>query len=234
LAPPGQEHSSARCCCGSAPVLRVAGACGGEADGSESGGELSVERRDHLPNETLHQTGAQSIGMCTRSLSRPINGIPILDRQPAGELGRYAATTLSDMNGTVEDAPPHEQEQVAPHGGRAGWFRVACGFSALAAIGMSYQSWSVARPSVAATVFYPSWLAGPLVLGALCLAWASFLAIRRRRSAGLFLVLGYVIPAVALYALQGILVPPSLLLIASMLALIVATRRRHAITGPAA
>jgi hypothetical protein len=140
---------------------------------------------------------------------------------------------MSDVNGTVEDAPPHE-EQTAPHGGRAGWFRVACGFSVLAAIGMSYQSWSVARPSVTAIVSYPSWLAGPLALGALCLAWASFLAIRRRQTAALFLVLGYVIPAVALYASQGILVPPSFLLIASMLALIVATRRRHPIRGPAA
>jgi hypothetical protein len=138
------------------------------------------------------------------------------------------------MNATVEDAPPQEQEQVAPHGGRAGWFRVACGFSALAGIGMSYQSLSVARPAVTATVVYPSWLAGPLALGALCLAWASFLAIRGRRSAGLFLVLGYVVPAVALYASQGMVVPPSLLVIASMLALIAATRRRHAITVPAA
>jgi hypothetical protein len=141
---------------------------------------------------------------------------------------------MRDANSIVDGAPPSEAEPAAAHGGRAGWFRVASGFSALAAFGISVQAWSVARPSATATVFYPRWLAGPLVLGALFLAWASFLAMRRRPSAALFLVLGYVIPAVALYAMQGLFVPPSLLLIASMLALIPATGRRHAVSGPEA
>lgn len=141
---------------------------------------------------------------------------------------------MSDTNGIVDDAPPHDAEPAVSHGGRTGWFRVACGFSALAAIGISYQSWSVAHASARASVVYPPLLAAPLALGALFFAGASLLAMRRRRSAGLFLLLGYAIPAVALYARLGIVVPPSLLVIASMLALVLATRRRHAITDPAA
>jgi hypothetical protein len=138
---------------------------------------------------------------------------------------------MSDPNGMSEIA---SQSDADSHGGRAGWFRVACGFSALATIGISYQAWSIARPSATATVTYPPSLAGPLALGAILFAAASFLAMRHRPSAGLFLLLGYLIPAIALYVLQGIVVPPSLLLVASMIALILATRRRAAIRDPAA
>jgi hypothetical protein len=97
---------------------------------------------------------------------------------------------------------------------------------------MAYQAWSVARPSLDATMVYSTSLVGPLALGALLLATASFLALRHRASAGLFVLLGYLIPAVTLYALQDIAVPPSLLLVISMTALILATRRRAAIVDP--
>lgn len=141
---------------------------------------------------------------------------------------------MSDTNGIDERTPEPDAEMMASHGGRAGWFRVACGFSALAAIGMGYQSWSIAHPSAAAIVSYPPLLAGPLAVGAVFFAWASFLAMRRRPRAGFFLLLGYVIPAVTLYAVRDMVVPPSLLLIVSMFALILATRRRDTYTGPAA
>ena len=131
------------------------------------------------------------------------------------------------MNSTVEGALPHAEEPESLHGGRGGWFRVACGFSALAAIVESYVAWSVARPPVATTVSHPSWLAGALAVGALCFACASFLAIRRRRSAALLLILGYAIHAVALHVWQDVFVGPDFLLIASMLALMVATHRRR-------
>lgn len=116
----------------------------------------------------------------------------------------------------ILDMPVHSDADVGgSHGGRAGWFRVACGFSALAAIGVSHQ----------AIVSYPRSLAGPLVLGAIFLAKASCLALQQRRSAGLFLLLGYVISGVALNVLQGSVMPPSFLIIASVIALVLATRR---------
>jgi peptidoglycan/LPS O-acetylase OafA/YrhL len=125
----------------------------------------------------------------------------------------------------ANSASQPDAEISPPHGGRAGWFRIACGFSALATVGISYQAWSIVHPSATTIATYSPSLAVPLILGAVLLAVASFLAIRHRRSAGLFLLLGYLLPALALYLLQGIVVPPSLLLVASMISLILATRR---------
>lgn len=51
-------------------------------------GLLSSLHRTPPPNEPLHQSGAQSIGLWARSLSRPVEGFPILGRPPAGELRR--------------------------------------------------------------------------------------------------------------------------------------------------
>jgi hypothetical protein len=143
-------------------------------------------------------------------------------RQPV-----YADQDISTM------AAKSDADIMGSHGGRAGWFRVASGFSAFAAIGISYQAWSIARPSPTAIVAYPPYLAGSLVLGALLLATSSYLAVRQSRIAGLFLVFGYTIPAAALYVQQGSVMPPNVLLIVSMLALILATRR-SVVADPAA
>jgi hypothetical protein len=132
----------------------------------------------------------------------------------------------------ADSASQPDAEISTPHGGRAGWFRISCGFSALATVGVSYQAWSIVHPSATAIVTLSPSLTVPLVLGAVLLAVASFLAIRHRRIAGLFLLLGYLLPTLALYLLQGIVVPPSLLLVASMIALILATRRTAIIRTP--
>jgi len=83
-------------------------------------------------------------------------------------------------------------------------------------------------------VTYPTLLAAALALGAVCFAGATFLALRRRAVAGLLLLVGYAIPAVTLFVLQDIIVPPGILVFVSMLALIVATRRRSTRTDSAA
>lgn len=87
----------------------------------------------------------------------------------------------------MDDTHPFVESTLVPdgtprstHGGRAGWFRVACGFSALAAFALGYQSFSTARPSANTSVLYPPSLAGALAVGALLLATASVLASRHR------------------------------------------------------
>jgi len=119
-------------------------------------------------------------------------------------------------------------------GGRAGWFRIAAGFSALAALGAAYQAWAVSHPSADAAVFYAPPLGAAIGVGAALFAGASILAMQRRGIAGLCLLLGYAIPAGTLYAQQATIIPPSLLVVVSMLALIIATRRIAAISEPAA
>ena len=143
---------------------------------------------------------------------------------------------MSDTNNIIEGpAPaPANATRETSHGRRAGWFRVASGFSALAAIGMCYQSFRIARPSADAVVSYPPAFGGALAVGALCVAWASFRSLRGHLRAGLYLVMGYLIPAATLYLRQNILMAPGLLLVGSMLALIIATRRVKASTGFAA
>jgi hypothetical protein len=92
----------------------------------------------------------------------------------------------------------------------------------------------VSHPSADAVVFYAPPLGAATGVGAALFASASVLAIRHRAIAGVCLLLGYAIPAGTLYAQQATLLPPSLLLVVSMLALIMATRRPSGITDPAA
>jgi hypothetical protein len=131
---------------------------------------------------------------------------------------------------------PRDAEIEIVHGGRAGWFRVASGFSALAAIEAGVQAWVVAHPPPSVTVTYSPFV--PIVavaVSAACFAGAAFLALRQRAVAGLLLLVGYAIPAVALFVLQDDVASPSILVIVSMIALIAATRRRsRARTEPAA
>lgn len=124
-------------------------------------------------------------------------------------------------------------KEPALHGGRSGWFRVASGFTALAAVEMGFATWSVAHPS-ATTVFYSPSIAASLALGAICLAYASFLASRRRAVAGLFILPGYALPVIVVFAQQRIVVPPSVPLIIGMFALVMATRRPVPVTEPTA
>lgn len=112
--------------------------------------------------------------------------------------------------------------------GRAWLFRAASALSALAAIGMGYQGWSVAYPSSNAVAFYPTPVAIALALGAFLFLCASVLAARRQLSAGLCLLLGYAIPALTLYILQRMLVRPSLLVVGSILAVLLASVRQTA------
>ena len=119
-------------------------------------------------------------------------------------------------------------------GGRAGWFRIAAGFSALAALGAAYQAWSVIHPSADAVVFYAPSLGAAIGAGAAFFAGASVLAMRHRAMAGLCLLIGYAIPAATMYAQQATVIGPSLLIVVSMFALFVATRRTAADTAPAA
>ena len=140
---------------------------------------------------------------------------------------------MNETTGTTASPSRISGPLAQSHGGRAGWFRVAFGFSALATLDMGYQAWSIAQPSATATVIYPGRLAWPLAVGAVLFAAASLFALQRRARAALCLLLGYFIPAVAVYAIQGVVIPPSVLLVVSMLALIVATRRRAADHAPA-
>jgi peptidoglycan/LPS O-acetylase OafA/YrhL len=117
--------------------------------------------------------------------------------------------------------------------GQAGWFRIAAGFSAAAALGAAYQAWSVSHPSADAVVYYAPPLGVAIGVGAALFAGASVLAMRRRAIAGLCLLLGYAIPAGTLYAQQGTIIPPSLLIVLSVVALIMATRRTAAYNDPA-
>jgi hypothetical protein len=119
-------------------------------------------------------------------------------------------------------------------GGRAGWFRIAAGFSALAALGAAYQAWSVSHPAADAVIVYAPPLGGAVGVGAALFAGASVLAMQRRRIAGLCLLVGYAIPAGTLYAQQATIIPPSLLVVVSLGALIMATRRPAGIGDPAA
>lgn len=117
-------------------------------------------------------------------------------------------------------------------GGRAGWFRIAAGFSVLAALGAAYQAWSVSHPSLDAVALYRPSLGAAIGVGAALFAGASVLALRHRAIAGLCLLVGYAIPAATLYAQQATIVAPSLLIVVSMLALIVASRRTAGIDDP--
>jgi hypothetical protein len=119
-------------------------------------------------------------------------------------------------------------------GGRAGWFRIASGFSALASLGGAYQAWSVSHPSADAVVFYAPPLGAAIGVGAALFAGASVLAMQHRAIAGLCLLIGYAIPAGTLYAQQATIIPPSPLIVVSMIALIMATRRTAAVSDPAA
>jgi hypothetical protein len=123
---------------------------------------------------------------------------------------------------------------VIGRGERAGWFRIAAGFSALAALGGAYQAWSVSHPSADAVVVYAPPLGAAIGVGAALFAGASILAMRRQAIAGLCLLVGYAIPAGTLYAQQATIFPPSLLIVVSMFALIMATRRTASINDPAA
>jgi hypothetical protein len=105
------------------------------------------------------------------------------------------------------------------------WFRLASTLSALSAIGMGYQGWSIANPSSNAVEFYPVSIAVAAALGALLFLCASILAARRRASAALFLLAGYAIPAITLFALRRVLVPPSWLVVGSFIAVILASWR---------
>lgn len=118
-------------------------------------------------------------------------------------------------------------------GGRAGWFRIAAGVSALAALGAAYQAWAVSHPSTDAVGFYAPPLGAAIGAGAFFCAAASVLAMRRRAIAGVSLLLGYAIPAGTFYAQQATILPPSLLIIVSMIALIMAMRRTAAESAPA-
>jgi hypothetical protein len=120
------------------------------------------------------------------------------------------------------------------HGGRAGWFRVAAGFSAFAALGAAAQAWSMSHPSAHAVVFDAPSLGAAIGVGAALFAGASVLAMRGRAIAGLCLLMGYAIPAGTLYAQQATIMPPSVLVVVSMFALIMATRRTAAGADPAA
>jgi hypothetical protein len=130
--------------------------------------------------------------------------------------------THGDANSAAQGIRP-----PAPLGAGGVWlFRAASALSALAAIGMGYQGWSVAYPSSHAVAFYPTPVAIALALGAFLFWCASILAARRQPSAGLFLLLGYAIPALTLYILQRMLVPPSLLAVGSILAVLLASFRQ--------
>jgi peptidoglycan/LPS O-acetylase OafA/YrhL len=115
--------------------------------------------------------------------------------------------------------------------GRTWLFRAASALSALAAIGMGYQGWSVAYPSSDAVAFYPTSVAIALAVGAFLFLCASVLAARRQASAGFCLLLGYAIPAITLYILQRTLVPPSLLVGGSILAVLLASFRHTTAAG---
>ena len=139
-----------------------------------------------------------------------------------------------NMGEDATSRPGTQSTQRTDHGGRAGWFRVAGGFSALAAVNVAVQAWHVARVPSAANIPHPWQLVLALGLGVAGFACASVFAVRERASAGAWLVLSYVVVAVALYVLTGVVAPPGLLLVACMIALIIATRRPERSTGPAA
>ena len=136
------------------------------------------------------------------------------------------STKASDLQAQAKDR--------GGHGGRAGWFRVAAGFSALAAVGSGYQAWSITYPAPDTVVHYAPSLAAAIALASILFASASLLAIRHRTIAGLCLLIGYAIPAIVFYAQQATVMPPSLPLVVSMLALLFAHVRRSAIHNPAA
>jgi hypothetical protein len=83
-------------------------------------------------------------------------------------------------------------------------------------------------------VHYAPSLAGAIALASLLFASASMLAVRHRAKAGLCLLMGYAVPAVTLYAQEATVRPPSLLLVVSMLALMMASARGTAVHDPAA
>ena len=148
----------------------------------------------------------------------------VMQRQPAGGMDTDAGRYHTHMTNAT----------IRARGGRAGGFRVAAGFSALAALGAAYQAWSVSHPSPNAVVFYAPSLAAAVGVGAALFAGASVLALQHRAVAGLCLLTGYVIPAATLYAQQATIIPPSLLIVVSMMALIIATRRTSTVNDPAA
>jgi hypothetical protein len=141
---------------------------------------------------------------------------------------------MDAMDAHPVKSQPHDAKQPTARGGPAGWFRVAAGFSALAALGSGYQAWSVIRPSANAVVHYAPSLGAAIAVASALFASASLLAIRHRAIAGLCLLFGYAIPAATLYVQQATILPPSLLLVVSMLALMMAKLRRSAVENPAA
>ena len=136
------------------------------------------------------------------------------------------------MNTKASDLQGQTGERSAGHGGRAGWFRVAAGFSALAAVGSGYQAWSIVHPRADAVVHYAPSLAAVIALGSVLFASASLLALHHRTIAGLCLLVGYAIPAVTFYAQQASVMPPSFPLVVSMLALMFANVRRSTVHDP--
>lgn len=139
---------------------------------------------------------------------------------------------MIDVNPSL--ASQVSEEPTRHHGGRAGWFRVAGGFSALLTLGSALEVWQAARPSTAAPGEYPSWFVALLLVATACFGWASLLALRQRQQAGLWLALGYFLPAIALYAAREVVAPPNGLLVVILLALIAAGPRRRPTTGLAA
>jgi hypothetical protein len=141
---------------------------------------------------------------------------------------------MDAMDAHPVTSQPHDVKQPTARGGPAGWFRVAAGFSALAALGSGYQAWSVIRPSADAIMRYAPSFGAAIAVASVLFAGASLLAIRHRAIAGLGLLFGYAIPATTLYVQQATIAPPSLLLVVSMLALLMANLRRSAVENPAA
>ena len=104
----------------------------------------------------------------------------------------------------------------------------------MAALGAAYQAWAVSHPSADAVVVSAPSLARAVGLGAAFFVVAGVLALQHRAIAGVCLIVGYAIPAATLYAQQGTIIPPSLLLVVGMLALLMATRRSPRVHDPAA
>jgi hypothetical protein len=149
-------------------------------------------------------------------------------------LGVRRTQPTSLMDTVPSNGLPHHATPAARRGGRAGWFRVAAGFSALAAVGSGYQAWSVLHPSAGAVVHDAPSLGAAIGAASALFAAASLLAMRHRLAAGLCLLIGYAVPAATFYAQRGEIMPPSLLLTVSMLALMLAALRRSAVGDAAA
>jgi hypothetical protein len=109
----------------------------------------------------------------------------------------------------------------------AAWFRIAAGFALLAAFEMASTAWATFRTApVGAEVARPQ-LAPFFALSALLLITAAVLAVRQEEKAGLAIILGYAIAAMALYVSVGVLAGPSAFMLVAMVALAFPVFRRR-------